>query len=58
MTEPTFKEELIAEIVKQEALIQEMDYPPNQEFRNPAGIMASIRRERLELLERLLEFEP
>ena len=52
-----FKKVLLAEIEKQKALIQKMDRPPNPEFRNPRGIMPSIRRERLELLERLLEFE-
>jgi hypothetical protein len=53
----TFRDILIAEIVKQKALIKRMDYPPNSELWGN-GIMSDLRAERLALLERLLEFEP
>lgn len=49
----TFRETLLAEIAKQEALIKRMD--GNPEWDN--GIMATLRLERLELLQRLLDFE-
>lgn len=50
----TFREILLAEIAKQEMLIKRMD--GNPEWDN--GIMATIRLERLELLRRLVDFEP
>lgn len=49
----TFRETLLAEIAKQEALIQRMD--GNPEWDN--GLMAVLRLERLDLLKKLLEFE-
>lgn len=49
----TFRETLLAEIESQKALIERMD--SNPDF--PTGIMGQIRAERLELLERLLQFE-
>lgn len=48
-----FREALLAEIAKQEALIQRMD--GNPEWDN--GLMAVLRLERLDLLKKLLEFE-
>ena len=49
----TFRESLLAEIAKQEALIHRMD--GNPEWDN--GLMAVLRLERLDLLKKLLEFE-
>jgi hypothetical protein len=49
----TFRDALLAEIDKQQALIKRMD--GNPEWDN--GIMAVLRMERLDLLEKLLEFE-
>lgn len=49
-----FRDVLTAEIAKQEALIKRMD--SNPDFDN--GMMAMIRLERLQMLERLLDFEP
>lgn len=45
------------ELAAQNALIERMDFPPNREMWGN-GIMTQIRQERLELLEKLLEFEP
>lgn len=51
MSEP-FREALLREIAKQEALIKRMDSP------EWGGIMGQIRAERLDLLNSLLAFEP
>ncbi len=48
---------LVEQIQDQKELIGRMDYPANLQFHS-AHLMGDIRAERLELLERLLEFEP
>ncbi len=52
-----FREILLAEIEKQKSNIKRMDFRPNPEFWDN-GVMTSIRQERLDLLMRLLDFEP
>ena len=51
----TFREMLLAEIESQKALIERMDFCRNPDYWG-TGIMTQIRAEKLELLERLLEF--
>ena len=53
----SFKEILLQEIQKQKDLIDRMDFPPNMDMHGN-GLMTTIRFERLELLEKLLEYEP
>ncbi len=50
----SFRDALVAEIEKQKALIQRVDFPQNTDMWGN-GIMTDIRQERLDLLRRLLE---
>jgi hypothetical protein len=51
-----WREALVEQIKDQKELIERLDFPPNGEFHGP-HLMSNIRAERLELLEKLLEFE-